>query len=144
MLIFRSSEMLCYGKGTTEYLTCSIPLIARIRPMKFETLSALPSVTNISAQLSPPCRIFPLRRGCFVLFIVCFPVCSKVFIPCEAPTKVIFALYFSCNFYLANPRCIERISSSIFTFHWGVILPPLCLCVRVGNFKTIFAAICFR
>ena len=56
MLIFGRSEMLCcYCKGTTEYLTCSIPLIARIRPMKFETLSALPSVTNISAQLSPRC-----------------------------------------------------------------------------------------
>ena len=37
-----------------QYLPCSIPLIARIRPMKFETLSALPSVTNTSAQLSPP------------------------------------------------------------------------------------------
>ena len=55
MLIFRSSEMpCCYDKGTTEYLTCSIPLIARILPIKPATLSALPSVTNTSAQLSPP------------------------------------------------------------------------------------------
>ena len=43
-------EMLCYYKGTTEYLTCYIPLIARIRPMKSATLSASPSVTNTSAQ----------------------------------------------------------------------------------------------
>ena len=45
--------MICYCKGTTEYLTCSIPLIARIRPINLK-LPALPSVTNTSAQLSPP------------------------------------------------------------------------------------------
>jgi hypothetical protein len=55
------SRQYFYDNGTIEYLTCSISLMALILPIKSDTLSALPSVTNISAQLSPPptckCRL---------------------------------------------------------------------------------------
>ena len=100
-----------------QYLPCSIPLIARIRPIKFETLSALPSVTNTSAQLSPPIYMWrlPSTKSSYSC-LRCKSISSK----CGQTLS-----YFHYFLYSAKPRILFADQRVILVGHRLALIPWL-------------------